>query len=256
MHIYLFTCMYCLRLTTNRNSTETEPVTLQSSGFHCLKALGTFRSVKKETLKTLIARFDWGSARPTTRVCVVCIALFELGLLDACLKPQTSRPAFQSSTGKNENYIIPSLNLWIYESIHLSIFVPIHLSIYLSIYPPIYLSIFLSIYLSMLHYCSLGWLLLAESETTICVCSCYVQSCIELGNNMSKVKHMVFQAHSLCAIRCNFHPRSQGSTKRHFLRPQGWNCFRSTAEGNRLARRLAYLSCPQLVIYTHHIPSI
>ncbi|CAL1133092.1 unnamed protein product, partial [Cladocopium goreaui] len=35
--------------------------------------------------------------------------------------------------------------------------------------------------------------------------------------------------------------RSRGSTRRHFLRPQGWDGYRSTREGNRLARRLCYL---------------
>lgn len=36
-------------------------------------------------------------------------------------------------------------------------------------------------------------------------------------------------------------PRSRGSTKRHFLRPQGWKNRYSTRTGNRLARRLCYL---------------
>ncbi len=35
--------------------------------------------------------------------------------------------------------------------------------------------------------------------------------------------------------------RSRGTTRRHFLRPQGWKEYVSTAVGNRLARRLAYL---------------
>lgn len=41
------------------------------------------------------------------------------------------------------------------------------------------------------------------------------------------------------------HLRSMGTTKRHFLRPEGWSKIRSTAFGNRLARRLAYLSVTQ-----------
>lgn len=35
--------------------------------------------------------------------------------------------------------------------------------------------------------------------------------------------------------------RSRGTTRRHYLRPQGWEEVVSTAVGNRLARRLAYL---------------
>ena len=41
--------------------------------------------------------------------------------------------------------------------------------------------------------------------------------------------------------------RSRGSTRRHLLRPKGWKQFPSTKEGNRLARRLCYLSCPQIL---------
>ena len=41
--------------------------------------------------------------------------------------------------------------------------------------------------------------------------------------------------------------RSQGSTKRHVLRPKGSTKMRSTSEGNRLARRLTYLPCPQQI---------
>ena len=35
--------------------------------------------------------------------------------------------------------------------------------------------------------------------------------------------------------------RSQGSTRRHMLRPAGWSHLKSTGKGNRLARRLCYL---------------
>ena len=56
---------------------------------------------------------------------------------------------------------------------------------------------------------------------------------------------MIFLPHALklpspCMFdRCSRHPpRSRGTTKRHFLRPKGWTQHKSTAEGNRLARRL------------------
>ena len=44
----------------------------------------------------------------------------------------------------------------------------------------------------------------------------------------------------------NVYPRSMGSTRRTFLRPQGWKDknLKATRTGNRLARRLAYLSGP------------
>lgn len=52
-------------------------------------------------------------------------------------------------------------------------------------------------------------------------------------------------------------PRSRGSTRRHFLRPQGWSRFRSTKEGNRLARRLCYLPGPYYrILREHHLASL
>ena len=44
----------------------------------------------------------------------------------------------------------------------------------------------------------------------------------------------------------NIYFRSMGSTRRTFLRPQGWKDekLKATRTGNRLARRLAYLSGP------------
>ncbi|CAL1128416.1 unnamed protein product, partial [Cladocopium goreaui] len=66
------------------------------------------------------------------------------------------------------------------------------------------------------------------------------------------VRHVRQQGCAWFALPCSSWVfLSQGSTKRHFLRPQGWNCFKSTAEGNRLARRLAYLLelCHKLKIF-------
>lgn len=40
---------------------------------------------------------------------------------------------------------------------------------------------------------------------------------------------------------CSWVFMSRGTTRRHYLRPQGWEEVVSTAVGNRLARRLAYL---------------
>ena len=39
--------------------------------------------------------------------------------------------------------------------------------------------------------------------------------------------------------------RSMGTTKRSYLRPQGWSDRASARKGNRLARRLCYLWAPQ-----------
>lgn len=54
---------------------------------------------------------------------------------------------------------------------------------------------------------------------------------------------------SSLGIKMVFELRSRGSTRRHLLRPKGWKQFPSTKEGNRLARRLCYLSRPQFVEY-------
>lgn len=54
---------------------------------------------------------------------------------------------------------------------------------------------------------------------------------------------------SSLGIKMVFELRSRGSTRRHLLRPKGWKQFPSTKEGNRLARRLCYLSRPQIVEY-------
>ena len=79
--------------------------------------------------------------------------------------------------------------------------------------------------------------------------------------NLKDIWHLQMSTHgsgmqilgnsTMCTV-CQL--RSQGSTKRHFLRPQGSKLMSSTARGNRMARRLAYLLHPQTYCIPINVP--
>ena len=68
----------------------------------------------------------------------------------------------------------------------------------------------------------------------------YIYMCVSCQQCIGQIKGTILAGSFLLT-----HLRSMGSTKRHFLRPEGWSKMRSTSQGNRLARRLAYLSVTQ-----------